>query len=106
MVDLFARALDHNEDVRFFVKLPDWFTVDTPIGTYNPDWAIMLRDGDRLYLVQETKSSLIPEDRRPAENDRIACAEKHFAAIDVEFGVTTDLREMLGRLDSSRRSGT
>ena len=102
----FARALDHNEDVRFFVKLPDWFTVDTPIGTYNPDWAIMLRDGDRLFLVQETKSSLIPEDRRPAENTKIACAEKHFAAIDVDYGITTDLHEMLGRLAGSRRIGT
>ncbi len=99
----FARALDHNEDVRFFVKLPDWFTVDTPIGTYNPDWAIMLRDGNRLYLVQETKGSLIPEDRRPAENAKIACAEKHFAAIDVAYGVTTDLRETLSRLGSGSR---
>ncbi len=99
----FARALDHNDDVRFFVELPDWFTVDTPIGTYNPDWAIMLRDGDRLYLVQETKGSLLSEDRRPAENDKIACAKKHFTAIDVEYGVITDLHQTLSRIGSGPR---
>lgn len=88
----FAAELDANDDVRFFVKLPAWFTVDTPLGTYNPDWAIMVESTGTLYLVQETKGSLIPEDRRPTENAKIECATEHFKAIGVPYGVTTDLK--------------
>ena len=60
----FARRLDQDEAVKFFVKLPAWFKVDTPVGYYNPDWAILLEretGGDTLYLVRETKGSLAVE---------------------------------------------
>ena len=90
----FAKALDNNEDVRFFLKLPSWFTVDTPIGPYNPDWAIMFESETKLYLVRETKGSLNAAARREAENIKIDCAASHFAAIDVNFGVVTNMDDL------------
>ena len=54
----FAMNLDNNENVRLFVKLPDWFKIDTPIGPYNPDWAFVTEREKKLYLVRETKSTV------------------------------------------------
>ncbi len=51
----FAADLDNNEDAKFFVKLPAWFRVDTPLGAYNPDWAILTEREKKLYMVRETK---------------------------------------------------
>ncbi|MGH7491947.1 MAG: DEAD/DEAH box helicase family protein [bacterium] len=53
----FARRLDEREDIRLFVKLPNWFEVETPVGKYNPDWAIVKHASETLYLVRETKST-------------------------------------------------
>jgi restriction endonuclease len=53
----FARKLDEREDIKLFVKLPNWFQVDTPVAKYNPDWAIVKHDGQALYLVRETKGT-------------------------------------------------
>lgn len=98
----FAADLDANEDVRFFVKLPNWFKVETPSGPYNPDWAILIEQDDaKLYLVRETKSSLIKEDLRKAENDKIDCGRKHFKAIEVDYDVTDSLRQTLRNLPAS-----
>jgi type III restriction enzyme len=63
-----------------FVKLTSWFKVDTPLGSYNPDWAIVLNDGEKLYLVRETKSTLDEDKRREDENAMIACGRKHLKA--------------------------
>jgi len=78
--------------VKLFVKLPGWFTVPTPIGTYNPDWAIVfvVRDAfgearETLYLVRETKGGLDPDARRGIETMKIACAKAHFALLDVDY---------------------
>ena len=90
----FARALDRNEDVKFYVKLPSWFRVDTPVGPYNPDWAIMFENGQKLYLVRETKGSSDSDQRREAENMKIACAERHFAAINVDYDVVTSIDDL------------
>ena len=51
----FAKRLNERDDIKLFVKLPNWFLVDTPIGKYNPDWAILKQDGLVLYLVRETE---------------------------------------------------
>ncbi|MCC6312969.1 MAG: DEAD/DEAH box helicase family protein [Thermomicrobiales bacterium] len=95
--EAFARDLDNREDVKFFVKLPAWFKVDTPLGDYNPDWAILMElDGEeRLYLVRETKGSADADALRGIEAKKIACGRKHFAALGVDFGVTTTVEEML-----------
>jgi type III restriction enzyme len=97
----FAKSLDDNDAVKFFVKLPGWFTVDTPIGPYNPDWAILAEtdDGEKLYLVQETKSVTNNDDAlRKREVQKIDCGRKHFAAIGVNYGVTASLSQTLSRL--------
>jgi type III restriction enzyme len=94
----FARDLDSRRDIKLFLKLPSWFMVETPIGTYNPDWAIVKQpDGEeeKLYLVKETKSDLDPAKRRPDENAKIKCGEAHFDSLpDVEFQVVNDARQV------------
>ena len=94
----FARDLDNNEQIKLFMKLPVWFKVDTPVGSYNPDWAIVVTLQDfgqeRLYLVRETKSTKDAEERRCRENQKISCGKKHFKAIDVDFKVATNIRDI------------
>jgi len=85
----FAEALDADKDVKLFIKLPSWFKIDTPLGTYNPDWAIVLdkNNVERLYFVVETKGSIAREDLRGNESGKITCGRKHFRAIgdEVQF---------------------
>lgn len=79
----FAETLNANEAVKVFAKLPDWFKVPTPLGSYNPDWAVLLtgEGGDRLYFVVETKGSQFLEDLRTSEADKIRCGSAHFQEI-------------------------
>jgi type III restriction enzyme len=79
----FAQQLENNEAVKVYAKLPGWFRVPTPLGFYNPDWAVLIeRDGsERLYFVVETKSSLFADDLREREGAKIACGEAHFKAL-------------------------
>ncbi len=90
----FARDLDSNENVKLFVKLPGWFKIDTPIGTYNPDWAFVTERDEKLYFVRETKSTLDNEERRTKENQKIACGRKHFDTLGVDYDVVTSLAEV------------
>jgi type III restriction enzyme len=90
----FAEALDEMDEVKLFVKLPDWFVVPTPVGAYNPDWAIVFTVQDAfgearetLYLVRETKGSLDEEQLRGMEGMKIDCARRHFNAIEVDYEV-------------------
>lgn len=82
----FAYDLDMAEDVKVFAKLPSKFTIDTPVGSYNPDWAYVTEDeyGDkRVFFVVETKGGgNIDPSTRPRESAKIDCARKHFAALD------------------------
>jgi type III restriction enzyme len=79
----FAQSLEFNQDVVLYAKLPNWFKVPTPLGNYNPDWAVLLlNDGvQRLYFVVETKSSLFVDDLRDKEWAKIECGKAHFAAL-------------------------
>ena len=81
----FADALEKNVGVVLYAKLPSWFKVPTPLGPYNPDWAILFdQDGtQRLYFVVETKSSLFTDDLRSKEDAKIECGKAHFAALGV-----------------------
>lgn len=81
----FAELLDGREDIKFFMKLPDKFKIDTPVGPYNPDWAIVKHeDGEeRVYMIRETKSTEDEIKRRPTENAKIKAARQHFKAIGV-----------------------
>jgi type III restriction enzyme len=97
----FAKGLDDNHRVRFFMKLPSWFTVDTPIGPYNPDWAIVFDGSERVYLVRETKGSVDPEEIRGREETKIRCARRHFDAIGVDYAVTSSVGDVLGSLNGA-----
>ena len=81
----FAEQLEKNEAVKVYAKLPGWFKVPTPLGTYNPDWAVLIeKDGaERLYFVVETKSSLLTDDLRDKESAKIECGKAHFKALAV-----------------------
>lgn len=81
----FADQLEKNMAIKLYVNLPAWFKVPTPLGTYNPDWAVLVQTdaGDRLYFVVETKSSLFAEDLRGREDAKIACGRAHFDALRV-----------------------
>ena len=81
----FAHGMEKNEAVKLYAKLPGWFTVRTPLGPYNPDWAVLVeQDGaERLYLVVETKSTLFSQDLRATEYAKIECGKKHFGALEV-----------------------
>lgn len=79
----FAEDLEANEAVKVYAKLPSWFKVPTPLGTYNPDWAVLIeQDGEeKLYFVVETKGSTWWDDLRHHEGAKIKCGEKHFEEI-------------------------
>ena len=85
----FAKALDDDPDVKLFFKIPPRFTIETPIGTYNPDWAVYMdKDGEeKLYFVIETKGTTRLEGLRVNEKDKIRCGVQHFKALgsDVQF---------------------
>lgn len=80
----FAKSLDEDPDVKMFFKIPPRFKIETPIGSYNPDWAVFLeRDGEqKLYFVLETKGSTSLFDLRSPERLKIHCGKQHFAALE------------------------
>lgn len=79
----FADGLEKNDAIKLYAKLPGWFKVPTPLGTYNPDWAVLVEeDGTQyLYFVVETKSSLFSDDLRDKESAKIECGKAHFTAL-------------------------
>jgi type III restriction enzyme len=97
----FAIAFERSDDIKLYAKLPDWFKIDTPLGTYNPDWAVLIEvDGkEKLYFVVETKSTLFTDALRPTEKAKIACGKEHFKALgnDVEFAVTNAFEDFSGK---------
>ena len=99
----FADALEKDEDVVLYAKLPGWFKVPTPLGSYNPDWAVLInRDcTKRLYFVVETKSSLFTDDLRNKESAKIECGKAHFKALAVgenpaRYVVARTLQDVFG----------
>lgn len=81
----FARQLEMNHAIKVYAKLPGWFRVPTPLGSYNPDWAVLVEhDGaEQLYFVVETKSSLFTDDLRDKESAKIKCGKAHFNALAI-----------------------
>jgi type III restriction enzyme len=90
----FAQKLDERDDIKLFVKLPGWFEIDTPVGKYNPDWAIVKHDGQALYLVRETKGTREFLKLRTSEADKVRCGQRHFEAIGVPFAVAVSADEV------------
>lgn len=87
--ETFATSFENNKSVKLYAKLPNWFRIATPLGTYNPDWAVLIeRDGmNKLYFVLETKGDIMFNALRPSESAKIECGIKHFKALgnDVMF---------------------
>ena len=90
----FAKRLDEREDIKLFVKLPRWFEIDTPVGKYNPDWAIVKQDGKTLYLVKETKGTRDFLRLRTQEAYKLNCGKRHFESLGVPFSVVTSPDEV------------
>ena len=90
----FAEQLDQREDIKLFVKLPGWFKVDTPVGEYNPDWAIVKHDSTTVYLVRETKGTRDFLKLRSTEADKVRCGKKHFEALGQDFRVVVTAGEV------------
>jgi type III restriction enzyme len=100
----FADQLEKNTAVKVYAKLPGWFTVPTPLGNYNPDWAVLLeKDGtERLYFVVETKGGLFLDDLRGKEGAKIQCGKAHFGALGAgenpaRYVVANSLDDVLAR---------
>lgn len=79
----FATELDTNKAVAVYVKLPNGFYISTPVGKYNPDWAIAFYEGEvkHIYFIAETKGSMSSMQLRDIEKGKIHCAKEHFKAI-------------------------
>jgi type III restriction enzyme len=99
----FAEKLDNNERVIVYAKLPSWFKINTPLGSYNPDWAVVVKDesgNKKIFFVLETKGSILTEDLRPKEKAKIACGYKHFEALggDVQFKEEENFEDFIGNI--------
>lgn len=108
----FARDLENTQEVQVFVKLPRGFTVDTPVGMYNPDWAVVWQDLDaggrpsgrpHLYLVAETKGDS-KSGRSREEQWKVECGRRHFETIAVPYYVVRSAKELAIRVSTSTRS--
>ncbi len=100
----FSDQLEKNTAIKVYAKLPGWFTVPTPLGSYNPDWAVLMESdaGERLYLVVETKGSSLVDDLRLTEAAKIECGKAHFKALAVRehparYEVAASVDELLAR---------
>ena len=98
----FVEDLENRKDIKLYVKLPDFFTVPTPIGNYNPDWAIVKEEKDAhgrtnetVYLVRETKDTTDLSKLRPSEAQKISCGNRHFCdALGVNYSVVRSADEV------------
>jgi type III restriction enzyme len=91
----FAKALDRmHETFRIFAKLPRTFSVPTPLGRYEPDWAIVKHETESVYLIRETKSTRDYEKLRTSEALKVRCGKKHFEALDVSFKVVDSVEQV------------
>ena len=104
----FADQLEKNTAVKVYAKLPGWFAIPTPLGSYNPDWAVLIEsdEGERLYFVVETKASTLVDDLRGSENAKIQCGKAHFKALQwgetretsAQYEVATSVDELLASI--------
>ena len=99
----FATELDTNTDVAVYVKLPDGFYISTPVGHYNPDWAVAFYEGNvkHIYFVAETKGSMNSMQLRLIEESKIHCAREHFKAIsngEIVYDVVDSYKSLIEKV--------
>lgn len=95
----FAQDCESSDQVKFYFKLPGWFKIPTPIGNYNPDWAVVFKDDRRIYFVAETKDTGTPtvdlSKLRPEENAKIKCGMAHFRLFpDLDYQVVNSISNL------------
>lgn len=93
----FAKDCESSEQVKFYFKLPGWFKIPTPIGNYNPDWAVVLNGEKKIYFVAETKDTGTPtvdiSKLRPDEQAKIKCGTAHFRLFpDLDYQIVNSVR--------------
>jgi type III restriction enzyme len=91
----FAESLESLKDIKYFIKLPAWFKVPTPVGQYNPDWAILKKNGKIIYMIRETKGTRDALGLRGLEKAKTDCGEKHFEAIGIDYRVVTGIEDAM-----------
>ncbi|NCB49883.1 MAG: type III restriction endonuclease subunit R [Alphaproteobacteria bacterium] len=81
-----AQSFEKNDEVKVYAKLPGWFKIETPLGSYNPDWAVLFElDGqEKLYFVVESKGTIFEDMLRDVEQAKIHCGHEHFKALGEE----------------------
>ncbi|MDB0011507.1 DEAD/DEAH box helicase family protein [Crocinitomicaceae bacterium] len=91
-----ANDFENSENISVYAKLPSWFKIDTPLGTYNPDWAILWKDQneEKLFFVVESKGTTLLGDLRPKEQGKIDCGKKHFSALNSEMIVAASMSDV------------
>jgi len=83
----FAKVMEARDDILFYVKLPNWFKIPTPVGEHNPDWAVVKKNGEKVFMIKETKSTCDLSLLRPSEKDKILCGIEYSKSLD---GVSYD----------------
>lgn len=98
----FAASFEQNEDVMLYAKLPAWFKINTPLGTYNPDWVLIIQESGekKLYFVLETKGNIDADALRPTESGKIKCGKEHFKALatGVKFEPVKDFDDFVQKI--------
>lgn len=91
-----AHEFEQSENISLYTKLPGWFKVPTPLGSYNPDWAILYnKEGnEKLFFVTESKGSMFEEDLRPIELGKIDCGRKHFKSISSRMIMASSIEDV------------
>lgn len=101
----FAQELERSENVLVYIKLPSWFVIPTPLGNYNPDWAILIRpergiDKEKLYFVAETKGKVYKDELGSKERGKVICGERHFSVLgsDIQYTIVDTFDKILEKL--------
>ena len=96
----FAKDCETSDQIKFYFKLPNWFKIPTPIGNYNPDWALIFEDEQKIYFVAETKDTETPQvDLSKLSGDeqmKIKCGKAHFEEFeDLEYKVVNKVGQLI-----------
>jgi type III restriction enzyme len=96
----FAQDCENSDQIKFYFKLPNWFKIPTPIGNYNPDWALVFEDDKKIYFVAETKDTGTQQvdlsKLREEEKMKIKCGEAHFNEFDdLEYRVVSNVGQLV-----------
>jgi len=98
----FAQSFEEYEHVKVYAKLPGWFKIDTPLGSYNPDWAVLfeLEGQERLYFVVESKGAVSEDMLRGTEHAKIKCGKAHFKALypDADYFVANKMGTLINQI--------